>query len=128
MVGGIAFVLAATAFGQPGGVVAVVARGVGTDAEAAKRDAIVNAVQQVVGMYVDAETLVRDEAVVREKVLTFANADVRGNTVLSVARRGELWEAMLRVEVVRNSLTERLKSNRVAVREIAGDRLAELFG
>lgn len=110
------------------GVVTVVARGIGIDAEAAKKDALVNAIQQVVGLYVDAETLVQNETLVREKILTFANADVKSQSVLSVGKEEGLFRVTMKVGVVPSTLAARLRSNGVATRELSGELLAKLFG
>src|SRR5262245_43409919 len=101
-------------------IVVVVSRGVGESSDAAKKDALLNAVQQVVGLYVDAETLVENESIIRDKVLTFANADVKSQEVLHAAKEGGLYRVTMKVGVVPNTLTRRLRDNAVSVRKIPG--------
>ena len=57
-------------------VVKVVARGVGRDKETALKDAYRDAVERAVGLYVDAETMAKNDAIVKDQVLTQSNAYV----------------------------------------------------
>lgn len=54
--------------------VKVAARGVGTDKVSALKDAFRDAIERAVGLYVDAETLVRNDEVVTDEILTHSNA------------------------------------------------------
>ena len=60
----------------PADVVKVVARGVGRDKETALKDAYRDAVERAVGLYVDAETMAKNDEVVKDQVLTQSNAYV----------------------------------------------------
>lgn len=57
-------------------VVKVVARGVGLDKATALKDAYRDAVERAVGLYVDAETMAKNDAIVKDQVLTQSNAYV----------------------------------------------------
>ena len=57
-------------------VMDVVATGVGADPEQAKQNAFSAAIEQVVGVLVDAETIVKNDEVVRDEVLTFSRGYV----------------------------------------------------
>ena len=57
-------------------VVKVVARGVGRDKETALKDAYRDAVERAVGLYVDAETMAKNDEIVKDQVLTQSNAYV----------------------------------------------------
>lgn len=57
-------------------VVKVVARGIGRDKETALRDAYRDAVERAVGLYVDAETMAKNDAIVKDQVLIQSNAYV----------------------------------------------------
>ena len=54
----------------------VVASGVGVDADKALQNALMNAVQQAVGLVVDAGTLVKNEAIVKDQILTYSDGYV----------------------------------------------------
>ena len=56
----------------------VVAEGVGTTADEAIKDAFRNAVRQVVGAVVDAETLVKNDELIDDKVLTYSDGFIKG--------------------------------------------------
>ena len=51
--------------------ITVSASGVGATSEAAEKAALVNAVQQAVGLFLDSETLLKNEGIVYEKILSF---------------------------------------------------------
>ena len=51
----------------------VIAEGVGDSHDNAIKDAFRNAVRQVVGVYVDSETLVKNDKLVDDKILTLSN-------------------------------------------------------
>jgi len=93
------------------GIVKVAGRGVGSDRTAALNDAYRDAVERAVGMYVDAEQMVKNDELVNDKILTHSDAyiekcDVVKETkdeglvtvkVLAVVRRGKLTKRMTEV-------------------------------
>ncbi len=56
----------------------VVAEGVGLTVDDARKDAFRSAVRQVVGAMIDAETLVKNDQIVADEVLTFSAGMVKG--------------------------------------------------
>ena len=65
------------AFSEPESeTVEVTAIGVGKTVEDAQKNAIINAVQQVVGLYVDAETFAKNEQLVVDQVLSISSGFV----------------------------------------------------
>src|SRR5712692_9942416 len=69
--------LLALAGEEPAAYRTVVAEGVGQTAEDARKDAFRNAVRQAVGALIDAETLVQNDQVIKDEVLTYSNALVK---------------------------------------------------
>jgi len=57
-------------------LVTVVASGIGKTEDAALKQAFSNAVTQVVGTIVDAETMVQNDKIISEQILTYSNAIV----------------------------------------------------
>lgn len=55
-------------------IVTVIGKGVGIDKENALKDAYRDAIERAVGMYVDAEQMVRNGELVQEQILTHSNA------------------------------------------------------
>lgn len=73
-------------FAQGAEIVKVMGRGVGADKAEALKDAYRDAVERAVGLYVDAEQMMKNEELVKDQILTHSNAyiekyDVVGETV-----------------------------------------------
>jgi len=87
----------------------VVAKGVGVSVEEAKKDAYREAVRQVVGAYVEGETLTRNDELIEDKVLALSGALVQKVDVLpeSVSTSDGLTRLRVRAEV---KVTEVMKS------------------
>jgi len=62
---------------QPSGTSVVFAEGVGTTEKEALLDAFRTAVQRVVGVFVDSETMVKNDAIISDKVLTFSDGAIK---------------------------------------------------
>jgi len=92
-----------------GAVRVVVAQGVGTSVEAAKKDAYREAVRQVVGAYVEGETLTRNDELIEDRVLSLSGALVEKADVIpeSVTTKDGLTRLRIRAEV---KVTEVMKS------------------
>jgi hypothetical protein len=92
-----------------GGVRVVVAKGVGTTVEEAKNDAYREAVRQVVGAYVEGDTLTRNDELIEDKVLSLSGALVQKADVISdsVTTSDGLTRLRVRAEV---KVTEVMKS------------------
>lgn len=99
----------------------VIAQGVGTTVEAAKKDAYREAVRQVVGAYVESDTLVKNDSLIEDKILTLSGGFVEQADVLAdsvVTRDGQTRlrvRAVVRVTEVMKQLG-RLNITTTAVR------------
>ena len=102
----------------------VIAEGVGTTENAAFQDAIRNSVRQVVGVLVDAETLVKNDEVISDKVLTLSNGFVKKFDKLSVKNDGGLVRIRIRAEVERGQVMAKLKEFQVIATVVDGERIA----
>ena len=98
----------------------VVATGVGTDPDKAKYNALSNAIEQTVGVFVRAETLVDNDKLVRDKVLTYTEGDVAEVKVLDQWQADGLHHVRVRAAVAVQKITSRLRSQNVAMREVDG--------
>ena len=104
----------------------VVASGVGIDADKALRNALMNAVQQAVGLVVDAETLVKNEDVIKDQILTYSDGYVEHFDKIKDGKRDDgLYEVKIKATVKRRQLVEKLKETKVIVTKVEG---ASLFG
>jgi hypothetical protein len=92
-----------------GEVRVVVAKGVGTTVEDAKKDAYREAVRQVVGAYVEGDTLTRNDELIEDKVIALSGGLVQKADVIpdSVATSDGLTRLRIRAEV---KVTEVMKS------------------
>ncbi len=86
----------------------VVVEGIGDTMADAKKDAMRNAVEQVVGALVDAQTRVENDELI-EQILTASGAYIEKSEVLSAKKENGLVTIKLRATVVKMSLTKKLK-------------------
>ena len=101
----------------------VVATGVGTEPDEAKQNAFCNAIEQVVGVLVDAETLVKNDELVYDQVLTFSRGQAKEFTLLRQWQEDGLHYARIRAKVAVSTLGEKLKAQDIAIREVPGELL-----
>ena len=99
----------------------VVATGVGIDADKALRNALMNAVQQAVGLVVDVETLVKNEAIVKDQILTYSDGYVEHFDKIKEGKRDDgLYEIKIKAIVKRRQLVEKLKDSKVIASIVDG--------
>ena len=101
----------------------VIAEGVGITPEEALKDAFRSAVRQVVGALVDGETLVKDDEVVSDKVLTFSNGFIKQYSEMSKIEAKGLIRIKIKAQVERKDIFDKLKAANVKVKEIDGKGL-----
>ena len=104
----------------------VIARGVSINADKALRSALRNAVQQVVGVIIDAETLIKNEKVVKDEILDFSNGFVETHKIIKEGKNEDgLYEITIKATVKHRQLIERLEKAKVYSAKVDG---ASLFG
>jgi hypothetical protein len=111
---------------QQAGAQTVVAEGLGATPEDALKDAFRSAVRQVVGALVDEETVVKNDKVISEKVLSYSDGIIKGGYKELTPPRQEngLWRIKISAKVERRSVAVRLKEAHVTVKDIEGDSIA----
>jgi hypothetical protein len=102
----------------------VISEGVGKTAEEALRDAFRSAVRQVDGAVVDAETLVKNDEIISDQVLTYSDGFIQTYQELSSQEEGGLFRKRIAAQVVRRSIVARLQGMSVTVKPIEGKDLA----
>jgi hypothetical protein len=102
----------------------VISEGVGKTAEDALRDAFRGAVRQVVGAVVDAETLVKNDQIISDQVLTYSDGFIQTYQELNSQEDGGLFRKRIAAQVVRRSVVARLQGMSVTVKPIEGKDLA----
>jgi len=103
----------------------VVAEGVGTTSEDALKDAFRNSVRQVVGALVDAETLVKNDEIIDDKVLTYSDGFIKSYEEVPDSKKiqGGLHRLKIKATVERRSVIAKLKAASITVKEIDGKGL-----
>ena len=91
----------------------VVVKGVGPDKNSALRDASRNAVEQIVGIFIDSKTLVSKNVVALDEIYAKSQGFVRNVTVLESKQINGGWEVTARVDV--NTSPDSQLMNRVAM-------------
>ena len=111
--------------GKDAGLQEVIAEGAGASPGEALKDAFRNAVRQVVGTVVDAETLVSNDEIVDDKVLTYSDGFIKTYDKVpgSEKQAGGIHRVKIKAKVERRSVVAKLKAANVAVKEVDGKGL-----
>ena len=104
-------------------MVQIVASGMGTDADAALRNAYSNAIQQALGMYVDAETLVQNDQIIKDQVLTHSRGLIKEVKTLDQSTENGLYTVRVQAKVERQPLLEKVKPMLKSTARIDGTSL-----
>jgi len=105
----------------------VIVEGVGLTADAALEDAYRQAVRQVMGAVVDAVTLIKNDELIEDKVLTYSDGFITRYDKLSERRTDGLTRVRIAAVVKRRSLIEKLSAANVTMTKLDGKNLfAEL--
>ena len=102
----------------------VVASGIGVDADKALQNALKNAVQQAVGAIVDAETMVKNEEIIRDQILTYSDGYVEHFDKIGETKRADgLFELRIKATIKRRQLIEKLQTSKVISTKVDGQSL-----
>lgn len=101
----------------------VFAEGVGTTREEALKDAFRAAVRQVVGEVVDGETLVKNEDLVKDEVLTYSDGFIPKHKVTSEKHANGLFRVSILASVQRRSVIMKLKAAHITLKALDGQSL-----
>ena len=99
------------------------ATGKGATEEEAKRDAFHNAVEQAVGVYVDATTIAKNDQLI-EDVLTYSNAYIKSFTVIRSAIAKGMQTVKIKAMVKVQRLAEKLQSQGIKTVAVDGQSIA----
>ena len=119
-----ALLLPLSASAQDAETVTVHATGYGVDPDAAKKAAGRAAIEQVVGQLVDAETLVENDELVKDRILTHSAAFLEDvETVGEPAESDGLWTVKVRATVRKTQLSKKLAAENVSRAEVKKGKL-----
>ena len=107
------------------GISEVIAEGAGATPDEALKDAFRNAVRQVVGAVVDAETLIKNDEVIDDQILTYSDGFVKKFDEVAGSKKsvGGLHRVKIKAQVERRSVIAKLKSAKVTVKDLDGKGL-----
>ena len=103
----------------------VVCSGTGKDQAEAEKAALRNAVEQAVGALVDAETLVKNDEVVSNQVLSHSDGFVEKWEAVGEPKKGSGGETTVKIKAIvrRNKLIEMLTEGKVTLKDVDGKSL-----
>ena len=105
--------------------VEVIAEGAGLSADDAIKDAFRHAIRQAVGLVVDAETLVKNDEVVDDKILVYSDGFIKEYKEIAGSKKesGGLHLIKIKASVERRSLIAKLKAANITVTAVDGEGL-----
>ena len=105
----------------------VTVTGIGMSVPAARQDAFRKAVQRVVGTLLDAKSVVKNQRLIQDKILTYSGGHILKYTTLSEKNKGMIWHVKIRAVVKRDQLKTMLRSLKVVSIKTDGASLAAKF-
>ena len=98
---------------------------VGESPTAAEKQAITDAVRQAVGAYIDSNTIVQNEEVIRDRILSVSDGFVKEYKPTAPAHKREdgLYEITIEATVETKKVVQALKENNIISGEVAGQNL-----
>lgn len=100
--------------------------GLGPSEEKATMEALRSAIQQVVGVFIDAETIVANEDVIKNQILDYSAGYIEDYERISTTPKDGLIEVRLRAKVKRERLEARIKEVIVVEQKIDGQKLFDI--
>ena len=119
-------VLAGAVFADDAELVSVKGKGVGTDEAAALKDAYRDAIETAVGLYVDAEQMMKNDEVIKDQILTQSNAYIEKYDTISKSEKDGLVSIKIIAKVRKQALTKRIEGVMPAKVMNIGDQLSSL--
>ena len=100
----------------------ILVTGIGATPESAEKQAITDAVRQAVGIYVDTNTIVENEAIIKDRIISVSNGFVKEYKVVSPAKQRDdgLYELQILATVQTGQVVQALKENNLISGEVAG--------
>ena len=99
--------------------------GIGTTLASAEKQALASAIRQAVGAYMDSKTIIENEEVIQDRILSVSNAFVDKYQVVGQPKKSAdgLVEITILAKVKTNQVVQALKENNLISGEVAGQNL-----
>lgn len=102
----------------------VIATGVGVDADKARANAIRNAVEQVMGTYVSSDTIVKNNQLLKDEILSYSGGYLKDSRVINQEKTEDgLFSVKLEAQVVSTKLKRKIEDLNITTRTVAGESL-----
>jgi len=103
----------------------ITATGIATTLEMAEKQALASAIRQAVGTYIDSKTLVENEEVIEDRILSVSNAFVQKYEALGQPKQTAdgLVQITITATVKTNQVIQALKENNLITAKIVGPNL-----
>ncbi len=92
-------------------LIKVKANGMGVTEDAALKNAYSNAVEQAIGLFVDAETIVKNDAIIDDKILTHSRGYIEHVDILKKNIQDGIYSVSILAKVRKEPLVDVVKSN-----------------
>lgn len=101
----------------------VMAEGTGTTPDEALKEAFRDAVRQVVGAVVDADTLIKNDQIISDKVLVYSDGFIKTYDKVSQKHDQGIFRVRIQAQVERRSVITRLVAAKITVKDVDGKGL-----
>lgn len=102
----------------------VFATGIGIDRDRALKNALLNSVNQSLGTLVDSESLVKNESIVKDQILTYSDGYVEKSYIIKESKRQDgLFEVKIKASVKKNKIIEKLNQEKITIMKIDGNSI-----
>lgn len=115
------------AFAEDRDLVSVKGTGTGITETEALKDAYRDAVETAVGLYVDAEQMEKNEALIKDQILTQSNAYIEGYKLTHKTEKDGLVSVKIMARVRKQALTKKISGVMPSSTVSVGDSLQNLF-
>ena len=101
----------------------VEAKGSGKDKDEALKDAFRAAVRKVVGAYVEEETVVKNDQIIKEQVLTYSGGFVKTHGIKSEESKDGVFSVTIWALVEQDKVVKRLRTTSMTVKDVPGGNI-----
>lgn len=102
-----------------------IAEGSGRSPEEALRSAYRNAIYQVVGAVVDSDTIVKNDSLIEDKILTYSNGYVTGHKVVSKSNKDGIHSIKILAEVKVTGVIEKISTSNISLASFDGQSVGD---
>ncbi|WP_287603420.1 SH3 domain-containing protein [Thiothrix sp.] len=96
----------------------IVVTGYGTDHDKALKNALQSAVEQQVGVLIDSETIIKNDELIKNEILTASNGFVQKYDEVSTSSEDGLTEVKIKAEVKSQAVANKIKSLNISMLKV----------